>query len=181
MRKPYSYMEGRSLIDEQFGGTSRETTMQLQNEKEAAEEQLVKLKIISQFHDWKKNCQRWFQARLIPKILDSNITNIKELNRIIGYFDKRLYEYEFILKLDQGRTAENIGQKPTSTIINMINIDELLNYETSFRTGGPLWPSTQLSASDIHRAHQDLIHLVQTRRQLEKYFEIPGFRPFEVR
>ena len=139
---------------------------------------LTKLNISSEFREWNKNCQRWFSAKLIPKILEANISNTRELNRIIGYFDKRLFEYEYILKLDQGRSTENIPQKSVSSVIT---IDELLNYESSFRTGGSIWPYTHLTTADVTRAHQDLMNLVQQRKQLEKSFEIEGFKTFDVR
>ena len=170
-------MPSKGFTDEQLLITQRDSNYKRLAESEA-ENLLMKLGIRSEFPDWKKNCQRWFIAKLIPKVLEDNMINIKELNRIIGYFDKRLHEYEFILKLDQGQRAENISQKSYSPLIT---IDELLNYEESVQKGGPLWPSTQLSMHDIGRAHQDLNFLMRTRRQLERYFEIEGFRNFEVR
>ena len=170
-------MPSKGFSDEQLLITQRDSSYKRLAESEA-ENLLTKLGIRSEFPEWKKNCQRWFINKLIPKILDDNISNIKELNRIIGYFDKRLHEYEFILKLDQGQRTENISQKTYSPLIT---IDELLNYEESVAKGGPLWPSTQLSLPDIARAHQDLSFLMKTRRQLERYFEIEGFRNFEVR
>ncbi len=148
--------------------------------EEEANQTLKNLKITIEFPEWKKNCQRWFFARLIPKILDDNISNIKELNRTITYFDKNLYEFEYIMKLEQQQSRNDSIPQQRSTV-PLITIDELLNYEESVQKGGPLWPSTQLSLSDIARAHQDISFLVKMRRQLERYFEIPGFRTFEVR
>lgn len=175
--KSFSSIPSKGFADEQLLISQRDSGYKRLVENEA-ESLLTKIGIRSEFPDWKKNCQRWFVAKLIPKILEDNMTNIKELNRIIGYFDKRLHEYEFILKLDQGQRTENISQKSYSPLIT---IDDLLNYEESVQKGGPLWPSSQLTLPDIARAHQDLSFLMRTRRQLERYFEIEGFRNFEVR
>lgn len=164
------------MNDEQFSLLSRDLGPKQSADKE--DELLVKLNISSEFHEWNKNCQRWFIMKLIPSILDANISNTKELNRIIGYFDKRLYEYEYILKLDQGRTTENIPQKSFSSIIT---IDELIAYEASVRNNGSIWPYNHLTTADVNRAHLDIMQLVQQRKQLEKSFEIDGFRTFEVR
>lgn len=146
---------------------------------EAAKKCLTELSIrMPEFMKWTENCQRWFTERLIPLILDENLKNIKEINKILQYFDKRLHEYEGILKIDQARASDPVSQK---SFDQLITIDELLNYESSFRKGGPMWQSSQLNSTDNARANQDLLYHVWYRRQQEKYFEIEGFKTYEIR
>jgi hypothetical protein len=147
--------------------------------EEAAKKYLVELNIrLPEFMKWKENCQRWFTERLIPMILEENLKNIKELNKILQYFGKRLHEYEGILKIDQARGSDPISQRPDQ---QNITIDELLTYEASVRKGGPLWTSSQLNSMDVPRANQDLLYHIWYRRIQEKYFEIEGFKTFEIR
>jgi len=177
--KNMNQMPGKLLGDEQEFPLRADQSY-IKSVEEEANNCLKNLKITMEFPEWKKNCQRWFFARLIPKILDDNISNIKELNRTITYFDKNLYEFEYIMKLEQQQSRSDSIPQQRSTV-PLITIDELLNYEESVHKGGPLWPSSQLSLTDIARAHQDISFLVRIRRQLERYFEISGFRTFEVR
>jgi len=147
--------------------------------KEAAEKVLKDLKIgIPEFTKWKENCQRWFTERLIPMILNQNSKNLKDINKILGYFDKRLNEYETILKIDQASTSDPISQRSYS---QLLTIDDLLSYETSCRKGGPMWTSAYLSHHDATLANEDLLNLIRFRRDQEKYFDIEGFKISEIR
>jgi hypothetical protein len=86
---------------------------------------------------WKENCQRWFSNFLIQVTIDANFQNIKELNKILGYYDKRLAEYETILSLDQGRNIDPSNTRDSQ--LSLITLDELFTYQKIVKKGGEYW------------------------------------------
>ena len=124
------------------------------------------------FLKWCENVQRWFGQVLVPQVVDQNMSNIKELNKTLSHFDKRLYEYEIILHFDQALVSDGMQKNSTSSVVT---IDELMNYDSSVRRGGPMWNSSRLSPKDSHEANRYLFTLIYQRHSLEQYFKLDHF------
>ncbi len=130
------------------------------------------------FEGYMKNSQRWLSECIINRIVSENIKNIKELNRIIEHFGRRLYEYEQILKYDyRTMSAENPNVKNDNI---GVTIDDLMMYQSNVKRGGAIWQLTH-NVKNPEDVYQDFEKHIRIQLELEQYLSISGFRTVDTR
>jgi hypothetical protein len=136
------------------------------------------LGIRNKINKWIENCRNWFFKSLLTKVINDNVNNINNLDKVLTlHFGRKLNERELISGMGYLPRDPKGDESLTFT-----TIDDIISYEGSTEKNGYFWPvRSKVSREETDKIHEELNRCIKERLRLERYFRIKNYSPWGCR